>query len=173
MIAHWIPEFHPKADRPTARRVHAAALVSLLVAPLVTLSAQRAELREGARVRIRAPGVVAGRLEGTVLGVLGNTLRFAATTGAPLAVPIDRITEAYIYRGKSKRAGAAKGALWGAGVGVILGGSSAAMSDCFEPNCSPGDNVVGGAVLAVFSTGIGALIGAGRGGDHWERLVLP
>jgi hypothetical protein len=148
----------------------------LMLMPLVTVGAQRAELRPGARVRLVAPGVVAGRVEGVILGVQNDTMTFAPLQGAPLPIAVAMVTEAHVYRGKSSRAGLKSGALLGGGIGLALGVLSAGFSDGSSGGSAPSDagNRVGGALaITVFGAGLGALIGNSRGSDNWVRLALP
>jgi hypothetical protein len=155
----------------------AALGVLLALTPLVTSGAQRAELREGARVRLIAPGVVSRRVEGVILSVGRDTLSLAPTKGAPLPIAMAAITDAQVYRGKSVGAGAKKGALWGAGVGLVVAVGIAATSSGSCPDggdsCKTGAGVASGAVYTGISVGlVGALIGAIRGSDRWEQLTL-
>ena len=170
-VPRWYVEC---ASCSVVRQVGLAAL--LVTLPLVTVDAQRAELRPGARVRIVAPGVVAGRVEGVILGVQNDTMTFAPLQGAPLPIAVAMVTEAQVYRGKSSRAGLKSGAMLGGGIGLALGVLSASFSDSpsGESGSSSAGTRVGGAIaITVFGAGLGALIGNGRGGDNWVRLTLP
>ena len=87
-----------------------AALAFLLAAPA---NAQLLELQPGARVRIVAPTVLGGKLEGTVVGRKGDTLSIVPRNVAPVDIPISALSRVEIYRGKSRTAGAKKGLMWG------------------------------------------------------------
>ena len=140
--------------------------------------AQLAELQLGARVRVRAPAVVAGRLEGTVTARSLNSVTLTTPRGAPVPVPLAAITAAEVSRGRSRRDGAVKGLAWGAGVGLAVGILSAVTYDAGSDTCgtepcdnsfSPGE-VVAGAYMA--GAMLGAGIGAIKGAEHWESLTI-
>ena len=156
------------------QRVGLTLLLAAL--PLVTGGAQRAELRPGARVRLQAPGVVAGTLEGVILDVRQDTMTFAPLRGSPMPIALSMVTAAEVYRGKSSRSGMKSGALLGGGIGLALGVMSASFSDK-APGASAssdaGTRVGGTVVITVFGAGLGALIGNSRGGEQWVRLTLP
>lgn len=135
--------------------------------------AQLAELRPGSRVRVEAPGELAGRVEATVLERGADTLRIARPNSAPIPVPIAAITWLAVNRGPSRRAGTVKGATRGAIVGLGFGLLNVFFSDCGGRYCETSYKAGGVAVFTAVGAGAGALIGASRGADRWERLVLP
>ena len=156
------------------------ARTGLLLASLCTVTlpfssavGQVSELRPGAYVRLRAPGTVAGEAEGVILSRNRDTLVVAYTGAACVAVPIASITHAAVYRGRTRRAGALKGAKWGAGVGLGLGVFNIGFSDCSGEHCGARDNVAGVAAFTAIGAGVGSLVGAVVRGEHWERLHLP
>jgi hypothetical protein len=102
-----------------AHRAGAAAL-ALVLTPMLA-RAQYTEAQPGARVRIEAPGVVAGRFEGTVLSRDSGVVRVGSPNAAPVDVPMARITSLEISRGKSRWAGVGRGAGIGLPVGLVLG----------------------------------------------------
>jgi hypothetical protein len=156
----------------------------LLVALAPFARAQLAEVQPGSRVRIQAPGIVAGRYVGTVLSRTTDTLVLGSTNAAPVQVPIARITSAEVSRGSSRSLGAVQGLKWGVPIGLALGVIAAASSDNPDAvyctgfdNCGQSDaayrarvitaGVVGGAIW-------GAAIGALVGRERWERFdVVP
>ena len=164
-------------------RYYAFGAICATIAGYLTLTvpradAQLAELQPGARVRVQAPGVVAGRLEATVIARARDTVTLTMPKGAPIPVPLAAITTAEVSRGRSHRDGAVKGLAWGAGVGLAVGILSAVTYDARSDACgtepcendySPGEVVAGG-----FMTGamLGAGIGALKGAEHWERLTI-
>lgn len=154
----------------------AAAYSLLLLSCLAAVAAaQYTEARPGARVRLRAPGIVAGRYVGTVLTRDSGAIHLGSPTAAPVDVPFDRITVLEISRGKSRSAGAWLGIEWGAPIGLGLGLLLAPSLRVCDPTChdataSEKNNFVGvGAVSGVlWGAGIGALIGR----ERWERFDI-
>ena len=153
-----------------------AALCASSAAPL---GAQLAELQPGARVRVRAPEAVAGRLEATVIARTGDTVTLTTPRGASILVPLSAITAAEVSRGRSRRDGAVRGLTWGSGVGLATGLVGAAGSNedsrvCEAEGCyddlSPAGYITVGVVSGALT---GAAIGAIIGAEHWERLTIP
>jgi hypothetical protein len=115
--------------------------------PLATVGAQPlSELAPGARVRIRAPGIVAGRYTGTVLSRTADTLVVASSAAAAARVPVSSLTSVEVSRGKSRSRGVLKGIAWGAPIGLAVGLLAAAslssdpdyggLEGCRRPNSS-------------------------------------
>jgi len=155
------------------------AIACFLATPGALADAQLAELQPGARVRVRAPEVVAGRLEATVIARSGDTVTLTTPGGGPIPVPLAAITAAEVSRGRHRRDGAIKGLAWGTGVGLSVGllgavGSDAGSDACGAEPCK-NDLTSGEIVAGAFMTGamLGAGIGAIIGAEHWERLTIP
>ena len=152
----------------------ATALLPMLARPLTAQgSVALAEVQPGARVRVEAPGIVAGKYVGTVLTRSADTITLGNPSGALVALPLGAIRSLEISRGKSRSAGAVRGMLWGAPIGAALGIFGIATADectaCYE---SVGD----AEALAAFTVaGLlwGAGIGAILGRERWERFDLP
>ncbi len=141
--------------------------------------AQLVELQPGARVRVQAPGVVAGPLEATVVARARDTVTLTTSRGARVPVPLAAITAVEVSRGRSHRDGAVNGLAWGTGVGLATGLLSAIVDDAASAACAgepcATDGTPGEIVAASFMTGaaLGASIGAILGAEHWERLTIP
>ena len=73
-----------------------------LWAAVAPARAQLTEIQPGARVRIAAPGIVAGRYVGTVLTRSADTVELGAPGTSPIKVPIARITSVEVSRGSSR-----------------------------------------------------------------------
>jgi hypothetical protein len=156
-------------------RVAIVALSALYLLDSRALAAQAtrplSEVQPGARVRVEAPGVVAGRFVGTVLTRTGDSVTLGNPAGAPVALPFSRATSIEISRGKSRSAGALRGVMWGVPIGLALGAFTAALSEeCVAATCEElttaealGAGTVGGAFW-------GAVIGAIVGRERWERF---
>jgi hypothetical protein len=164
------------------RRMHAwlcASLSAVLLALSPTdLVAQFAEVQPGARVRLRAPGVVAGRYTGVVLSRSADSMTVSRAAGSAVVVPMRAVTSLELSRGKSRAVGAGKGALWGGGsMGLLFAALPGSVKECQRTtsgtrctNVSVGEAMlVGAAGGAVWGALIGALIGA----ERWERAELP
>ena len=137
------------------------------------------ELQPGTRVRVQAPGVVAGSLEATVLTRARDTVTLTRSRGGAVAVPLTAISVAEVSRGRSRRDGAVSGLAWGASVGVAVGLLSAVTYDARSTACgtepcendfSPGQVVAGGFMAGA---ALGAGVGAIKGAKHWEHLTIP
>jgi hypothetical protein len=150
----------------------------LLLASLVlaTAGAQPfSELAPGARVRIRAPGIVAGRYTGTVLSRTADTLVVASSAAAVARVPVSSLTSVEVSRGKSRSRGALKGIAWGAPIGLVVGLLAAAALSS-DPNYGGLEETSKGEFVAQsFAGGAiwGAIIGAIAGSERWDRYDLP
>lgn len=139
-------------------------------------AAQLSELQPGARVRVVAPGVVAGRYEGTILTRSSDTLVVGAPNATPIRVPLSRITSLEVSRGKSRADGAVAGIKWGAPIMAAIAASlviTTLANDC--KTCSPlsADKAVSAIASltlggALYGAGIGALIGR----EHWDQFDL-
>ena len=175
--------------RPRCTRVRSAvarvggwcsAMLLALALGSVTapLSAQVSELTVGARVRVRAPDIVAGRLTGVIIARGADTLTLTRADATPLTMRVSQLSAVEISRGRSRGRGAAHGALWGGGVMAVLGvafidrattcSGSGAGASCRETTA-----VESAAYGALSGAMVGGLIGAFVGREHWERLALP
>jgi len=98
---------------------HMVAVLALLFA--APANAQLLELQPGARVRVTAPAVLGGKLEGTIAARRGDTLSIVPSNVAPVDIPISALSRVEVYRGTSRTAGAKKGLLWGLALGLPAG----------------------------------------------------
>ena len=163
-------------------RHHIVAVLALLFA--APANAQLLELQPGARVRVTAPSVLGGKLEGMIAARRGDTLSIVPTNVAPVDIPISALSRVEIYRGISRTAGAKKGLLWGLALGLptglltaagdnktwnrVKGGCDPAWQDCvLYTDVEQVMRMTAGGV--VVGAGIGWLIGRQR----WETLQVP
>lgn len=154
----------------TTPRIAAIAFLILTVAPAA--HAQLTEIQPGARVRVRAPGIVAGRYTGTILSRNGDTLRVGSPNSVPVEVPVSRITMLEVSRGSSRSSGAVRGTLWGGAIGLGAGLVVAVTESNTETGGSSDRSViVGYATLSGFF--YGAIIGAIVGREQWDSYDLP
>lgn len=146
----------------------AAALPCRAQAP----SERYPELLPGARVRVAAPGVLAGRYVGTVLSRASDTVVVANSAGAQIRVPFTSMTSLEISRGKSRMAGFKRGVIWGAPIGLGFGLLTTSSVD----GTYQGDGQTWGrgewvaySIIsgALWGGGIGALIGR----ERWDPYL--
>jgi hypothetical protein len=157
------------------------ALVLLLAGQA---GAQLRELQPGARVRVTAPTVLGGKLEGMIVGRKGDTLSIVSLNAAPVDVPISALSRVEISRGKSRAAGAKEGLLWGLAIGFPVGLATATgdnktwnlvdeRCDPFFQTCATYSDVEQVMLVTVGSGAIGAGIGTLIGKERWETLSIP
>ena len=158
-----------------SRALHRGIAIALCM-PCFTASAQLSELQPGARIRIRAPGEIAGRLTGVVTARTAEAVTITRPNAAPLAVPFSKLSSLDISRGKSRLRGAGKGTLWGVGSGLLLGLISTPPSTCTNygtGSCTPPSRGEYMAAMVYVSVIIGAAVGAIVGSEVWDSAVLP
>jgi hypothetical protein len=168
-------------SRPTV--VAALAINCLASHPLIAQTPARLdEMQPGARVRVTAPGIVAGRYVGTVLSRSADTLTVGRANERPVAVPTARLTSLEVSGGRSRKLGAIRGALWGAPVGTVIAILEHTEREyCGSPGCALQNdyvlvrrppNALEVAWGAFAGAGMGALIGAWIGREAWTRSDL-
>ncbi len=164
--------------RRNRHRLCPAVIALLLALPFTEVMAQIAEVQPGARIRLRAPAVVAGRYTGVVLSRSADSMMVSRAAGSAVVIPMRAVTSLELSRGKSRAVGAGKGALWGGGsMGLLFAALPGSVKECQRTtsgtrctNVSVGEAMlVGAAGGAVWGALIGALIGA----ERWERAELP
>ena len=154
---------------------HTAALAFLGLLWSAAAQAQATEAQPGARVRVTAPGIVAGKYTGTVLGRDGTVVRIGSTNAMPVEIPVARITSFEISKGKSRTAGAWRGLVWGVPIGLVTGLVLAPSLRTCDITCGPAASgeksafIAGGAVGGALW---GAVIGALVGRERWERFDI-
>ena len=160
----------------TIRSGVAAALASLLLLPGEAGSQTQPEgispVTLGSKVRLWAPTVVKGRLEGTVVESDEKSLVVGRDDRMPVRVSRQSITQLQLNTGRQRKA--LKGMLIGAGIGAAL--FQVTVSD--NGNCQNAITVcttsrgqaagLGLAVGAAWGAGIGALIKR----DRWSTVPL-
>ena len=129
----------------------------------------------GARVRLEAPGIVAG----DYVGVLRERSLDVVTLTGPsttVMVPAARITVLQVSQGKSRLDGAVRGLAWAAPIGLFAGMIGMTEWGRCDGRCG-GDEFgyvnkgVGVVASTTFSTAlIGAGIGALVGRERWATL---
>src|SRR5437764_1277057 len=129
---------------------------------------QLSELRPGVRIRLEAPGSVAGLMTATVTSRSRDTITIADENVAPLAVPLSHVTRVDISRGKSHSAGAVLGMKWGLAIGVPVGILAAASPDC--EGCVKTSAAEWIALSVLDGVALGAGIGALVGRENWVRF---
>ena len=170
--------------RPTTIEdlMHNRTVARVLLPALMLVAASAAhgqfdQAQPGTRVRIAAPGIVAGRYVGTVLARQPGQIRVGSPDAQPIDIPIDRITSLELSRGSSRWAGVGRGAVWGTGIGFLVGLASAASGSTTDYNYNTGrtDTLSRGEIVAYMTfSGLitGGLIGALIPKEQWERFDI-
>ena len=140
-------------------------LLTLLALPL-SIQAQMLDVQPGARIRVTAPGLVAGRIEGTVINRTADSVVVATPGFAQYRLGLNSLATLEVYQGRSHGAGAKKGALWGAGVMLPF----ALLATIDTPRS--GDAVGVAAEVEIVYAGIGAIIGSIIGADSWSTHAM-
>jgi hypothetical protein len=157
------------------------------------LGAQTMKPEPGARVRIVAPTMLAGRVEGTVIELTRDSLLLSPSANRLYRLPLASVTSLEI-RQRSRAAGAKKFGLWfgvaGLPMGALIGSIVVTACDFSDPETvrlanndslrfcprrtvkSP--NFFSTLVaFTVTSAAEGALLGALIGGNTWQSAKLP
>jgi len=149
-------------------RVVTLLAVVLTVLPATLLVAQEpARIVPGAHVRVTAPHLPNGRLQGALTRIDADTLVIGST-------PIARhtLTRVEVSTGRRSRLGRGLGVgfLAGAGLGAILGAGvgNDGGEFCTATQCA----VAGAAVVGVGGMVLGALVGAMTHTDRWQEVPL-
>lgn len=156
-----------------ADRLASVVCLALGIAAARPLTAQLAEVQPGAKVRIRAPSAVGGRIEGIVATRSRDSLSLTTGQGPLVSMPLAAIVSAEVSRGKSRSDGARRGILWGVPIGVLVMLIPTEDAQCTRSSCPEdlsdaalvGVGVIGGGAW-------GALIGALVGRERWQELQL-
>lgn len=156
-----------------------AILLALVAAPAPSAAAQSAEPRlaevqPGSRVRVVAPGMLAGRYVATVITRTADSLVLAAPNTVPIRLPLAAITSIEISRGSSRWLGAQRGMAIGTpiglGLGLLLAAAAADCHNCSAAASNRGAWFANGLLSGVF---YGAAIGALVGRERWEPFSGP
>ena len=118
-----------------------------------SLSAQL--IKPGDRVRLTAPNMFVGAIEGRYAGSLGDTL--IVNSVSTMRLPLASVTRVQVPGMKAR--GAGKGALWGAGIAAGIGVLYAS------------DGLKSGIALAPSGALVGAIVGAVR--NQWRDVLAP
>jgi hypothetical protein len=140
----------------------------LLIAMPVAAHAQMLDVQPGARVRVVAPGMVAGRVEGTVISRMGDSVVLATAQMTQIRLALGSVTSLDLYRGRSKAAGARKGALWTGAITAPL----LILGEIGDATLSDAEKVGFVAFGTGVWTGIGALIGMAVGAEDWSSYAF-
>jgi hypothetical protein len=160
----------------------ALAFPAVARSQLPTVPAEQRPPFPGARVRIEAPGVVAGRRAGTLLRRSGDTLTVSLNGLAPIPVPLASVTSLEWSEGPSRRRGAIRGAIIGAPVGAAMAMLEARFDNRYCPGIcdesilkEPGVRPITVGVVAgglVSGAAFGGLLGLLWPKEVWMRADL-
>jgi hypothetical protein len=155
------------------RRLMLLALV--LALPRAADAQARHTLTPGDTVRVAAPTLHAGVIQGELLRYEGDTLGIRdASTGAAYQFPISTIRRLEKNegrdRGRSVRRWATAGLFLGSAVGLVSGPLIATAD---EEGGMVGPTVLAGLGGGALGLGLGAAGGAVFARDHWQRFRTP
>ncbi|MDB4947381.1 MAG: hypothetical protein JWM27_30 [Gemmatimonadetes bacterium] len=141
-------------------------------------------LRVGTWVRVTQDSARDRRVTGTLLLANGSRISIASRDGDPLTIAPDAVRRLEVSQGRTGGAGMRKGAKVGLMVGIatsVVGFALGSLADSGNPGCGECSIDITGKGIAVLlalpitltTTGLGALIGAGTGGEQWRSVPLP
>ena len=152
------------------RVVASVAAICGLTAQLLGQSALPIAVDQRVRVWTSSPAAITGR----VTSINAGGFEVTEEGRVPVSVARASVQRIEVSRGgKSKGAGAAKGALWGAIIAGTAGAILAALQhdQIGEDGSSAGEAAALGAWSgALFGGLIGAGVGAARAGERWEQV---
>ena len=156
--------------------ITALALLAAVSGALPAQAPDTSRLAEGARVRVEAPALFAGRRVGSVAAMRGDTLLLRVRDRA-VAVPLARVERIEVRRGDRRRgAGALRGMGIGLLSGIAVGLAYARIDETSEP-CGDGPCGIGYFIYPILGGGaglaLGGVLGAAAGWQRWERVPLP
>ncbi len=164
--------------RPWLRRTSALCVAALLAAvPGMAAGDERIDgvgpVVVGSRVRLQAPSILEGRIEGLVLDADDDVLLVGSDHGPPLRVPRDAVARLEVSTGRRGHA------LQGMAIGGAVAGVMFALLD-EEEYCAeyvdPSDTCPGRAEMVgmgvVGGAAWGLLIGHLVKGDRWSQVPL-
>jgi hypothetical protein len=145
-----------------------AALTAAGIGGSTAAAGTEAALVEGAKVRVEAPLVSAGRIQGAV-AELGATALVVSVDDRRVTVPWRAITHMDVSAGQRRHA--LRGLLIGAGVGAAL---SIVMPKCVNEGCSTevGFEPVFALMGALGGSAWGSLIGALVKTEDWKAVSV-
>ena len=127
----------------------------------------------GSRVRLQAPSVMEGYVEGLVLGIDDDALLIGSDHAPPVRVPHDAVARLEVSagrRGHALQGMAIGGAVGGAVFGVINAEEYCAEYHSTSPNCPSRAEMVGMGVIGGAAWGL--LIGHLTKGDRWRGVPV-
>lgn len=159
---------------PLARWLTALALFLLLPRAADAQNGHHT-LRPGDTVRVYAPSLHDGVIQGELLRYEGDSLGVRdASTGSAYQFPISTIRRLEKNEGMDRRRSVRR---W-ATAGLFIGGALGLVAGPLIATDNPGGGMVGPTVLAglgggVLGLGIGAAGGSVFARDHWQRFRTP
>jgi hypothetical protein len=162
-------------NRPSMRVDMLSTLLPLLTLTLLLSTtaavahAQDNSLREGTRVRLETQS---RRVVGIVKSLDADSVRlYTDENGAMLSLARNDVTGIRVSRGKSARAGAIRGAMWGTAIGALAAGIliiAVETDDTYQATGNEAayfalNSLIGG---AVWGAGIGAFVKK----ERWETV---
>lgn len=143
-----------------------AVVLTVLLATLL-VAQEPTRILPGARVRVTAPHLPGGRLQGALTRVDADTLVIGST---PVALHTLTRLEVSTGRRSHWRTGLGVGFLVGAGLGAILGASVGNETGdiCTATECA----LAGAGIVGTGGMVVGALVGAMTHTDRWQEVPV-
>ncbi len=160
---------------PARRLMLALALAVLLPRGMAAQQNGGHTLLPGDTVRVLAPSVHPGLIQGELLLYRADSLGIRdASTGTAYQFPLSAVRRLEKNEGLDRRRSVRR---W-ATAGLFLGGALGLVSGPLIATAEPGGSVVGPTVLAglgggVLGLGLGAAGGSVFARDHWQRFRTP
>jgi hypothetical protein len=147
---------------------------------LITLghaaAAQMIDVQPGAKVRVSAPGIVAGQVEGLITSRTADSIVLLTSKSMQYRIALGSVSMLSVSQGKSRLKGAAKGSLWGAGIMLVFSAAVSGDPDMRRGEYANSPPVSVPAFIALETVGgamIGAGIGAIVGSERWNSYEIP
>jgi hypothetical protein len=174
------PPMHSVAFHPTtSMRTFARLMLALALAALLPRGADaqgaRYTLQPGDTVRVGAPALHEGLIEGELVLYQGDSLGVReASTGTAYRFPVDAVQRLEKNLGTDRRRSARRWAL----AGLFIGAAAGLVSGPLIATEVDGGGIVGPTVLSglgggVVGLGLGAAGGSVFARDRWQRFQTP
>jgi hypothetical protein len=154
-----------------------ASLVAMLVVmATVDLSAQQEmPVEPGDRVRVSAPGVLAGQVVGTIKELSPDTCVLQVEGRPwPVALPLASVTQLEVSRGHKSKSGI--GILIGGGVGFLggylIGTQTTVCETCGGSESKGKTGLAFGTILGLLGAAAGGELGSRNKVELWEEVPI-
>jgi hypothetical protein len=160
---------------PLARLLMVLALAAVLLPRGVEAQSGAHTLQPGDIVRVAAPALHDGLIEGELLMYQGDSLAVReASTGTAYRFPLATVQRLEKNEGKNRRRSVRQWAL----AGLFVGAAAGLVSGPLIATAEEGGGIVGPTIITglaggVLGLGLGAAGGSAFSRDHWQRFQTP